>query len=158
MIGGRKVPVTVTYNIVSSNEVGFNVADYDRSQPLIIDPVMRYGIYLAGIGVADARAITKDSDGNAYVAGRTYTCFTLPGAGEAVESTGTDAIVVKINPDGSTPLYITYLGGSEDDGALGIALDENRNVIHDRFNQFTRFPNSKPIQGYLRGVTNAFVT
>ena len=48
-----------------------------RIHPLVIDPVMKYGIYLAGIGVADARAITKDPDGNAYVAGRTYTGFTL---------------------------------------------------------------------------------
>ena len=101
----RNVPVTVDYNIVSPNEVGFNVGNYDKNYPLVIDPVMKYGIYLAGIGVADARAVTRDPDGNAYVAGRTYTGFTLPGPGEVVETTGTDAIVVKINADGSAPLY-----------------------------------------------------
>ncbi len=104
MINGQKLPVSVDYTIVSPNEVGFNVGNYDKNYPLVIDPVMRYGIYLAGIGVADARAITKDPDGNAYVAGRTYTGFTLPGPGEVVERTGTDAIVVKINADGSAPL------------------------------------------------------
>lgn len=104
MINGQKMAVSVDYTIVSPNEMGFRVGNYDNNYPLVIDPVMRYGIYLAGIGVADARAVTKDPDGNAYVAGRTYTGFTLPGPGEVVEKTGTDAIVVKINADGSAPL------------------------------------------------------
>ena len=128
-----------------------DVANYDRNLALVIDPVMRYGIYLAGIGVADAKAITKDPDGNAYVAGRTYTGFTLSGPGVAVGSTGSDAIVVKINPDGSAPLYITYLGGSGDDGAAGIALDENRNVFLTGSTSSPDFPTCQPIQGSLRG-------
>ena len=157
MIAGQKTPVSVSYNIISPNEVGFTVGAYDKSQQLVIDPVMKYGIYLAGIGVADARAITKDSDGDAYVAGKTYTGFSLSGTDEAPEITGSDAVVVKINPDGSAPLYITYLGGSGEDGAAGIAIDENRNVFVTGSTSSSDFPTFMPIQPFLRGATNAFV-
>jgi PKD repeat protein len=157
MIGGQEKPVSVSYNILSPTEVGFNVGTYDRSQPLVIDPVMQYGIYLAGIGVADARAITKDSDGDVYVAGKTYTGFSLSGTDDEPEVTGSDAVVVKINPDGSAPLYITYLGGSGEDGAAGITIDENRNVFVTGSTSSTDFPTFLPLQGSLRGTTNAFV-
>jgi len=39
-----------------------------------------------------------------------------------------DAFVAELNSTGTTLLASTYLGGNDDDGALGIALDNNGNV------------------------------
>jgi hypothetical protein len=36
-----------------------------------------------------------------------------------------DVFVTKINPAGTALIYSTYIGGSDDEGGLGIALDSN---------------------------------
>jgi len=59
--------------------VGFRVAPYDTSQPLIIDPVMVYSTYLGGSSKDFANAIAVDTTGNAYITGFTLsTATTFP--------------------------------------------------------------------------------
>jgi hypothetical protein len=50
-------------------EVGFEVAEYDTTKPLVIDPTIVYSTYLGGNDFEDANGIAVDSDGNAYVTG-----------------------------------------------------------------------------------------
>src|SRR5580658_5009052 len=54
---------------IESHRVGFQVAAYDRSKPLIVDPVLNYSTYVGNSGDA-ASAATADSSGNAYIVGR----------------------------------------------------------------------------------------
>src|SRR6266404_4567250 len=51
--------------------VGFEVAQYDTSKPLVIDPVLLYSTYLGGSGNESGYGIAVDSLGNAYVTGQT---------------------------------------------------------------------------------------
>src|SRR5205807_2241996 len=51
--------------------VGFHVAAYDRSRPLVLDPVLAYSTYLGGSGWDTGYAIAVDAAGNAYVTGET---------------------------------------------------------------------------------------
>jgi hypothetical protein len=49
------------------------VADYDRSKPLVIDPVLVYSTYLGGSSSDFGYAITVDSTGNAYLLNTKHT-------------------------------------------------------------------------------------
>lgn len=68
--------------------------------------------------------IAVDASGNAYVAGSTKsTDFpTTSGAFQTVNAGNQDAFVSKLNPAGASLIYSTYLGGSNDEWGLGIAV------------------------------------
>jgi len=57
--------------VVSGNEIGFAVADYIASAPLVIDPVLSFASYFGGSGKDNARAIVNDRFGNFYITGTT---------------------------------------------------------------------------------------
>ena len=71
-----------------------------------------------------------DSSGNAYVTGSTLSNNfpTTPGAMQTTGGGASDAFVAKLNAAGSALVYSTYLGGSIDDQAIGIALDSTGNA------------------------------
>jgi hypothetical protein len=54
---------------VDGDRVSFRIGDYDRSKPLVIDPVLSYATFVGqnGDGVS---AATADSSGNAYLVGK----------------------------------------------------------------------------------------
>ena len=119
-----------SYALAANHRVTFAVADYDRSAPLIIDPVLNYSTYLGGSATPNgdlAQAIVVDSLGNAFVTGTTFsTTFPAsPGGFGAGNATNGTAFVTEINPTGTALLYTTYLGGTGGDFGFGIALDHS---------------------------------
>ncbi len=89
-----------------------------------------YGTYLGGNNFDEAFGIAIDTLGNAYVAGDTFSPnFPLQSAIFSSFNNGAgangadDAFVAELNPAGSAFVYSTYLGGSNLDLALGIAVD-----------------------------------
>jgi len=126
--------------------LSFEVASYDHSKPLIIDPVLDYSTYLGGSGYDWAGGVAVDNTGNAYIAGTT-TSFdfpTTPGAvfpvhGGCIGSCY-DAFVAKINTTGTGLVYATYLGGAGDDFANAIAIDSAGNAYVTGTTNSTDFP------------------
>ena len=97
-----------------------------------------------GTNIADlAWAIDIDGGGNAYVAGRT-TASNFPTTSGAYSSScagSSDVIVCKLNSDGSTLLYSTYLGGDSYDQVRDIAVDqEEGEAFVTGYTQSTDFP------------------
>jgi hypothetical protein len=132
-VGGRRQTVAGRYVLRGKGRVGFSVAEYDRSRPLVIDPVLVYSTYLGGSGNDDGTAIAVDTSGNAYVTGSTSsTNFpTTPGAFQTTNGGGTndyDAFVTKLNATGSALVYSTYLGGAGRNPGLAIAVDASGNA------------------------------
>lgn len=71
-----------------------------------------YSSYLGGSYEGEAEAVAVDSTGNAYVTGWTAGHFAVTPNAFQPQGLGLDAFVTKINPDGTSLLYSSYLGGS----------------------------------------------
>ncbi len=88
-----------------------------------------YATYLGGSGTDQAHGIAVDSQGRAVVAGVTSSSdFPTRNAYQSVLAGGKDAFVSMIDPAGSALVWSSYLGGSGDDAAFGLALDPEGNV------------------------------
>ncbi len=104
-----------------------------------------YSTYLGGSSADQGFGITVDSQGNAYVTGRT-TSTDFPVATGAFQPTynGTgalgDAFVSKLAASGSSLVFSTFLGGSGSDVASSIALDTQGNVYVTGSTGSTDFP------------------
>jgi hypothetical protein len=162
--GGWKTVKTLVegrYTVKEDGLIGFEVGAYDKSRSLVIDPPLFYSTYLGGSGDDKGNAIAVDSSGNAYVTGQTNGSFpTSSGAYQTIYGGGSDAVfVAKLNASGTTLLYSTYLGGSGDDYANGIAVDGSGNVYVTGQTTSGNFPTtSGAAQTLFGGSTNGFVT
>src|SRR5579864_3303395 len=132
-IHGQKHQVAGQWVLTTNNTAGFRISDYDRAKPLVIDPVLQYSSFIGGSQKNALTRIAIDAAGNAYVAGYTalgdFPAAPTPQAttfGNGTPSRG--AFVAKIDATGSTLLYSTYLSGSVDEQATGLAIDEAGNV------------------------------
>jgi hypothetical protein len=112
-----------------------------------------YSTYLGGNGQDSGSAIAVDAAGNAYVTGMT-TSSNFPLANPLQPNFtdgGYDAFVAKLNPAGSALVYSTYLGGSDNDWASGIALDGAGNVYVAGSTESHDFPTANPLQSACGG-------
>ena len=146
--------------------VAFQVAAYDASQPLIIDPVLSWATYLGGSGTDIPQSIAVDQAGQAYVTGYTNSSGFPGTSGSSIQSTyggGTyDAFVTKLNAAGTALVYATYLGGSGIDVGRGIAVDQaGQAYVTGVIRSTSGFPGitGSSIQStHAGGVEDAFVT
>src|SRR5207249_9511775 len=92
----------------------FNIGEYDKTKPLIIDPLLVYSTYVGGSGPDQGNAITVDVEGSVYVTGVTTSAdFPVASAAQSKNSGGTtDAFILKLDPTGTQIVYSTYIGGS----------------------------------------------
>ncbi len=129
-INGRRQEVEARF-LLQSEFCNLQLGSYDRSLPLVIDPQVLYFTFLGGSSDDQARALAVDSAGNTYVAGLTFsTNFpTSTGAFQNTGGFGNDVFVTKLNAAGSAVLYSTYLRGSGQDQANGIAVDSAGNAF-----------------------------
>jgi hypothetical protein len=125
-----RVVVEASY-LVRGSRVGFEVGNYDRSLPLVIDPVLTYSTFLAGSQQDGATGVAVDANGNVYVTGTTSS-LDFPTTQSAYQSTNKgngDIFVTKLDASGANAIFSTYIGGSGSDTSLGIGVDGNGNVI-----------------------------
>jgi hypothetical protein len=126
-IHGRRVPVDVRYRILG-RDVGFAVGRYDRTRPLVIDPILSYSTYFGATGPDVALGVAVDAAGNAYVVG-VAEAGDLPGPTARPHTPlrggsggyDRDAYVAKFRPNGTVE-WISYIGGTDWDIASAVAV------------------------------------
>lgn len=152
---GREIEVKARYRVVGERSIGFEVASYDTTKDLVIDPVIGYASYLGGAGTETINGVAVDKDGAAYVTGVatlgtvTATALKFPttaGAFQAnhdAENNTTnvnDAFVAKFKADGSGLVYATYVGGTGADVARSIAVDADGQALIGGSTVASNFP------------------
>src|SRR3990172_5536781 len=153
-IAGKHITRAGHY-VLAENQVGFQVASYDKSQPLVIDPVLSYSTFVGGGGADSAYAIAVSGNGNAYITGTTQsinfptssgaydrTCGSDNACSPNVFGVSADAFVAKLNAAGTALVYSTYLGGNGNDAGRAIVVDGggNATITGETFSQ--NFPTS----------------
>ena len=127
--GGERQEVAGRYVLKGRGGVGFEVGPYDKTRPLVIDPVFEYATFLGGAGDDRGLGVAVDSEGHAYVCGLTTSAnFPVRDAAYATMGGTSDAFVAKLSADGKSVLWATYYGGSGNEQARGIAVDAQGNA------------------------------
>jgi hypothetical protein len=124
-MGGRRVPVSVSYLLLGQHEVGFSVGDYDPRFTLLLDPTLIWNTFMGSVTGDDCFGIAADGNGNVYVTGRSDADWGSPVNGHA--GGAEDAFAVKLNSSGQR-LWHTFMGSVSDDQGYGIAVDGSGNV------------------------------
>jgi hypothetical protein len=158
-IGGERRKIAGGFQKASGGCIGFWTAEYDHTQPLVIDPSILLSGYFGGSSEDNITAIGVDAVNNIVMAGWTSS-NNLPASNGARAHYGgsVDAFVASFLPNGGGLNYCTYLGGSGDDRAFGLAIDNARNVYITGWTSSTNFPLMGAIQTRLGGTRDAFVT
>ena len=172
--GGRRQSVAGRYRLGKVGEgtasqpvVSFEVGQYDQARPLVIDPVLSYSSFLGGSGSDQGQAIWVDEAGYIYLTGSTTSVNfpTAPGASSpnpaynATPGGGQDAFVTKLNPQGNTVIYSTYLGGSADDAAIDLTVDKTGKAYLIGVTASSNFPvTASALQATYGGSKDAFVS
>lgn len=128
-INRKRQMVAVDYRVTDGGIATFDVASYDRSRPLVIDPILVYSTYLGGNANDYATAVASDPQGNIYVAGSTQSPDfpTTPNAYQTAIHPQFDVFVTKLTTEGAL-IYSTYLGGTGENGADALAADIDGNA------------------------------
>ena len=157
--GGRRHIVEGGYVHQSPHQIGFRVGAYDRTRPLIIDPILSYySTYLGGSGIDDGNGIAVDATGAVYVSGSTSSLdFPTVNAVQPTRNQGEDIFVAKLTPDGTALVYATYLGGSDHDVVADIAVDAAGAAYISASTYSSDFPTVQALQPANRGGSDAVV-
>ena len=167
---GHREWIDGRFTLGKRHTVGFTLNDYDPSRPIVIDPVLAYSTYLGGTGTDgdSASAIAVDVTGDVYIAGVTdstnfpFTTGSYQQTNAGAASSTNNAFIAKLNPAGSALIYSTYLGGSGNTQAFGLAVDASGDAYVTGATFATNFPTTS---GAYQTATkasstgyNAFVT
>ena len=150
--GDREVESNYHLTTVSNNQtlLKFNLARYDSSKRLIIDPQLYWYTFYGGNSADDCFSTATDQDGNIFVTGGTGSPnFPLldPG-GTAYYSNDYSTLpfavdlnvfLLKFSASGNL-LWATYYGGFGEESAYSIETDLNGNVFVTGWTKSQDFP------------------
>ena len=156
----KRSSINGSYIVSENNQISFNIKNYDQSKALIIDPVLGFSTLFGGSVNDYGNAITLDNSGNIYISGLTTSSDFPTLTPYQTDQGGYDTYVLKLNSDGNTIIYSTYLGGSDNEYSNSIDIDSNGNVAIAGVTRSTDYPTLNANQTYIgpQYVDDIFVT
>ncbi len=143
--GSEQRAIACSFSVDADGRVRFEVGHYDRSRPLVIDPLV-WSSYIGASGDDRGHEIAIDSAGTMYIAGPTNSPAFPTTTGAYKRTLGSDSpdiFIAKIDPsNGSGPrlVYSTYFGGNGDDAVAGITINRHGDVFACGNTSSTDFP------------------
>jgi len=154
-IGGERREIAGRY-VVDGSRIGLRIGNYDRSQPLIIDPVLVYSTYYGQTGGEAYIHSAVDPAGNLFITA--YPGIKSLSTLQFSPGGGSDISVSKFAPDGQTLLFSIYFGSSGLDYPRGIATDPLGNVYVLGWAGSNDFPIVNAVQPTQGGCVDLFVS
>jgi gliding motility-associated-like protein len=159
-INGKKVQVACNYNL-EEMIVTFDLPNgYDKNYELVIDPVLIGSTYSGSTADNWGFTATYDNIGNMYSGGIVTNAKAQPGSGSGTYPVTTgayqtnfagggvggiinwpwDISITKYDATGSTQIFATYLGGSENDYPHSMVVNANDELYVYGKTYSTNFP------------------
>jgi hypothetical protein len=141
-----------TANAIQSTYGGTNDAFVTKINPA--GSAFVFSTFLGGASSETAHSIAVEPAENIYVTGITSSAdFPTVDPLQSTKAGTVDCFVTKLNAAGTALIYSTYLGGSGDDRARGIAFDSSGDVYLAGNTESTDFPTANAIQSTSAGDT-----
>jgi hypothetical protein len=162
LVAGIPQEIPGGYKMVDAQTVTFAVSHYDPLLPLIIDPILSYSTYFGGTFAQTARAVAiNTNDGAIFIAGQTlsklFTTNGLPFSTNAFQSAFQggvyvgDAFVARFDSNYNL-VYLTYLGGTNEDQANCLAVDKADHAFVGGYTASSDFPVTNISGAYFNGA------
>jgi hypothetical protein len=152
---------TITSQFVKNGDTWqFDIGTYDKSRTLIIDPLI-FSTYIGGSNDDYGFDIAIDAVGNSYITGTTLSTNydTTSGAFQLNYAGNGDAFVTKFNTSGSGLIYSTYIGGSNGEDGVALAVNDSGQVFVVGASTSSNFSTTTgAFQTTLGGASDVFVT
>jgi len=143
IINGAEVQVSCAYILDDNNVLGFQIfSDYDRDQPLIIDPTLIVSTFTGSTANNFGFTATYDAAGNIYTGGIAYGAGypTTVGAYNLTFNGVVDISLTKFNATGTALVYSTYYGGSNSEQPHSIIVNNSNELFVTGRTNSTDFP------------------
>ena len=143
--------------ILKDSIVEFEVSNYDKTQPLTIDPNRIWGSYYGGENWDAIFSLKADTLGFIYCTGITQSNLNISNLGfQQYQGGALDAFIFKIDSNG-IKVWGSYFGGLKDDIALKICLDKALNLIVCGYTSSSNAIFTNGFQQNLNGNFDGFV-
>ena len=165
LASGKRAEIAARFTTAGgTGEVGFELAAYDASLPLVIDPVVQYSTYYGGNGEDEFVGVAVDlKSDSVWVVGSTDSTD-LDNNGESLNATytggGRDILIAQFSQASSGALTIQFsslVGGTGNDEAAAIAIAPNGKVYVTGTTASNDFPSVNPYSTLFQGLSDAFI-
>jgi gliding motility-associated-like protein len=148
--GKGKVDIDAKY-VIDGNTVRFKISNYSKSATLIIDPTLIFASFTRSVSDNWGYTATYDGSGNFYAGGIAFANGYPVSDGAFQQSFGGgvddgplpggyDIALIKLNPNGTSRLYGTYIGGSGNEQPHSLVVDHQGNLVIAGRTNSSNFP------------------
>ncbi|MCF8255675.1 MAG: hypothetical protein K9J84_13950, partial [Bacteroidia bacterium] len=124
---------------LTNNILTYKLDRFNPKEPLVIDPAVVFGTYAGSAADNFGFAASFDNLGNAYGAGTVYAAnfpytagafdVSFNGGSSDNNEYARDAFIMKFNPNGSSLIFGTFIGGSDNEQPHSVTFYNNEIIV-----------------------------